>query len=97
MEFNEITMSMLLSWIGGVSVIVGFVAMVGKPFKKYDERLKTIEQYKQTDNERLNDLEKDTKLILRSVKVLVAHSVSGNSTGELKKIQNEIDEYLISK
>ena len=68
-----------------------------KPIKTFEDRVKSLEDHQDNDNKRLKQLEEDTRMILRATRVLVAHSATNNEKGELKKIQNDIDEYLINK
>lgn len=97
MNFNDITLGDLLVLIAGLTTIVGFITRMTSPFTDLKKRMDKIEEHQNNDNERLKVLENDTKMILKATRVLVAHSVNNNSTGELKKVQNEMDEYLINK
>ena len=49
------------------------------------------------NDEEIKGLKDDMKMVLRSIRVLVAHGATNNEKGELKRIQNELDEYLINK
>lgn len=97
MNFNEITISDILVIIAGITTIVGFITKVTSPYTDLKNRITKIEQHQDADNQRLKALEDDTRLILKATRVLVAHSVTNNNTGELKRVQEEIDTYLINK
>lgn len=97
MSFNNITIGDILVIIAGVTTIIGFVSKVKTPVDSFNARLTKVEQHQANDNEKLKELENDTKLLLKATRTLISHSVTNNSTGELKKVQAEIDEYLINK
>lgn len=97
MNFNNITVGDILVIIAGITTIIGFISKVKTPVDSFNARITKIEQRQAKDDERLKSLEDDTKLILKATRVLIAHSVTNNETGELRKVQAEIDEYLINK
>ncbi len=97
MNFNNITVGDILVIIAGLTTIIGFISKVKTPVDSFNARITKIEQRQAIDDERLKSLEDDTKLILKATRVLIAHSVTNNETGELRKVQAEIDEYLINK
>ena len=97
MNFNDITMGNILVLIAGVTTLIGFITKITSPYTDLKNRIEKVEEHQDTDNKRLKALEDDTRLILKATRVLVAHSVSNNNTGELKKVQSEIDNYLINK
>ena len=97
MNFNDITIGDILVLIAGVTTLIGFITKITSPYTDLKNRIQKVEEHQDTDNKRLKALEDDTRLILKATRVLVAHSVSNNNTGELKKVQSEIDNYLINK
>lgn len=97
MNFNNITIGDVLVIIAGITTIVGFITKITSPYQELKSRIQKIEEHQDNDNERLKALEDDTRMILKATRVLVAHSVTNNNTGELKRVQEEIDNYLINK
>lgn len=97
MNFNEITLGQILEIGSVITAIVLLYKNATAPVKSFAKRVSDLEAHIDNDNKRLKALESDTKMILKATRVLVAHSVNGNSTGELKKVQTEIDDYLINK
>ena len=97
MDFNNITIGEIIVLCAGITAIVSFVTKMTSPFTELKTRMDKVEAHINNDNIRLKSLEEDTKMILRATRVLVAHGASNNEKGELKKIQSEIDEYLINK
>ena len=97
MNFEQITIGEILQIGSVITALILLYNNATKPVKSYTKRLEDLEQHLDNDNKRLKVLEEDTRMILKATRVLVIHSVSNNDTGELKKIQEEIDEYLINK
>ena len=97
MNFNSLTIGEIVVIIAGITTIAGFVTKITSPWNELKTRIEKIENHQANDNERLKAMEEDTRLILKATRTLVLHSVTNNSTGELKKIQEEIDNYLINK
>ena len=97
MNFDNITIGDVLVILAGLTTIIGFVTKIKTPVDNFNNRIVKIEQHVDSDNERLKSLEEDTKLLLKATRTLISHSVTNNNTGELKKVQTEIDEYLINK
>lgn len=96
-DIQEITLGQLVTAIGFIIILVGYINQALKPLKDFTKRIDQIEQHQDNDNKRLNKLEQETHLILKATRVLVSHSVDNNHTGDLKKMQDEIDDYLVNK
>ena len=97
MNFNDITIGDILVLIAGVTTLIGFITKVTSPYTDLKNRIQKIEEHQDSDNKRLKALEDDTRMILKATRVLVVHGATNNSKGELKKVQEEIDTYLINK
>lgn len=97
MNFNNITIGDILVVVAGITTLIGFFTKVTSPYTELRNRIQKVEEHQANDNERLKALEEDTRMILKATRVLVAHSVTNNNTGELKRVQEEIDNYLINK
>lgn len=59
-------------------------------FATYEERFKR-------DLERLNELEKTNKLMMKALLELTRHAETGNNTAKLKQVADEIQEYILNK
>ena len=94
---ENITIGYVVSAIGIIGVLLGAVAKVVKPVISLDKRIETIEDNRNSDNERLNKLENDTKEIMLSINVMLSHFVDGNNTSKLKERKQQMDEYLIKR
>lgn len=97
MNLENITIGQVLEFGSVLTAIILLYQKAAKPVKTFDTRVRDLESHLDNDNRRLKVLEEDTKMILKATRVLVAHEVSHNESGELKKVQDEIDEYLINK
>ena len=94
---ENITIGYVVSAIGIIGVLIGAVAKVVKPVINLDKRIEGIETDRESDYERLNKLENDTKEIMLSINVMLSHFVDGNNTAKLKERKAQMDEYLIKR
>ena len=97
MDINNITIGQIIEIGSVITALFLLYKNATQPVKSFAKRVSDLETHIDNDNKRLKALESDTKMILRATRVLVAHGASNNEKGELKKVQNEIDEYLINK
>lgn len=97
MDIEEITLGNIIQIGSVITALILLYKNATKPVKTFTKRVEDLETHLDNDNKRLKILEEDIRMILKATRVLVMHSVSNNETGELKKIQEEIDEYLINK
>ena len=56
-----------------------------------------VDQKLNRDNDRLNELEKSDRVILRGINAMLSHEINGNSTEKLVESQREITNYLIDR
>lgn len=49
------------------------------------------------DKARLDDLEQSSRLMLRAISQLIEHEVTGNHNDQLRKVQEDINTYLINR
>lgn len=94
---ENITLGEIIGAFGVITSLVLIYQKVTGPIKSFTKRVDDLEKHADNDNKRLKTIEEDNKMMLRSIRVLIAHSVDNNHTGELKETQKEIDEYLINK
>ena len=57
-------------------------------FASYEERFKR-------DLERINDMEKSNKLIIKSLLALMRHAETGNNVAKLKETSEELQNYIV--
>lgn len=62
-----------------------------------EERLKEHDELFDNDNKRLKDIEKQNRILLRSMMALFAHNIDGNHMEPMEAAKKEIEDYLVSK
>ena len=67
------------------------------PVNELEETVKDHTEKLKADHERLTDLEKAMRILMRSQIAQLDHEISGNSIEKLRESRNEIQQYLIDK
>ena len=107
---NEL-ITQLLAVFGGIACVGGGVAYLVKlwtwiksPNTKQDEIIKAhaeqLEKHQTMlnhDNERLNGLEEQDRLVLQSLFALLSHGIDGNDVDSMRRCKDAIQKYLIQK
>lgn len=85
-------------------VIVEARKALNKPYSDVVEKLKHYDEYLAKDKKRIEALElalqvvgKDNEIELKALRDIINHLRTDNNTGEMKKIEDDIDTYLISR
>lgn len=97
----------------GAAVVLIWKALkpVFKPFKDVQDELKEIEKRGHDHDERfqegeermerhdemLKEIQADTKIMMKSLALLLSHAETGNNTGEVAQGRRELENYLINK
>lgn len=68
-----------------------------KPADDLQSWRRDVDQKLNRDNDRLNDLEKSDRVILRGINAMLSHEINGNSKEKLLESQKEITNYLIDR
>lgn len=90
----------LLAICGAVTVIYGAANAVTKIFSPYKELEKKVKNYSllfENDNNRLDELEKTNKLLLKCMFTLIDHEITGNGVENLKELRSEVRDFLVEK
>ena len=89
---------------GAFAVIYSVVQKAKSPNRMQNERLDKHEEWLKkhdalldNDNKRLNALEKSNSLTMKALLALLKHSIDGNDTAGMKKVRDELEEYLIDR
>ena len=100
-------MSIVVTLTSIASAIVAVSAawkVLSKPHKDVQNKFKEYDGYLARDKERLDELErvlkilgKDNEMELRAIRDMINHLRTDNNTGEMEKIEDDIDGYLISR
>lgn len=73
------------------------VTRLAERVDKHDSMLATDKRRLDEMDGRIEKIETQSTIILRGVRSLLSHEVSGNSVDKLQKSLQEIDEYLIER
>ena len=100
-------MSIVVTLTSIASAIVAVSAawkVLSKPHKDVQKRFKEYDGYLAKDKERLDGLElslrmlsTDNEIELKALRDIIIHLRTDNNTGEMKSIEDNIDEYLIGR
>ena len=85
-------------------VIVEAKRALNKPYKDIEAKFKHYDNCLAKDKERLDVLEgslrilgKDNEIELKALRDIINHLRTDNNTGEMKRVEDDIDEYLIKR
>jgi hypothetical protein len=106
-----ISLQDVLAFFGAIACIGGGLAYLIKLFKwakkpndiqndlikEHSEILKKHAELLEKDNRRLDALEEQDRLVMQALFALLAHSIDGNDVDAMKKVKEEIQQYLILK
>lgn len=90
----------LLAICGAVTVIYGAsnaVAKIFSPYKELEKKVKSHSQLFENDDNRLIEIEKTNKLLLKSMLMLIDHEITGNGIDKLKELRSEVRDFLVEK
>lgn len=103
----DITLVQFKDFVVVALAILAFVVLLGNVVKVFKEWRKPQESFTSwqadvnrklnSDNKRIEDIEKADKVICRGILALLSHEINGNSTEKLKDSQKEITDYLIER
>lgn len=92
------TMSVALNWA------IKWLVEIRKPSKKQDaqiaentEHLENHDKRLAKDEDRLQQLEVQNRLTIEALFALLEHALDGNNTDGMKKVKNNIQQFLIQK
>lgn len=77
---------------------------LNKPKEELSDKLKHYDECLANDKKRLDEIEgalerqkKDNEVMLKTLKELIKHFRTNNNTDEMKKVEENIDNYLIER
>ena len=89
---------------GAVAVIYSIIQKAKTPNRMQNERLDKHEEWLKkhdvmldNDNKRLKSLEDGNKIIQKALLALLQHGIDGNDIEGMKKVKNELQQYLIDR
>lgn len=90
----------ILAIAGGVVLLGNFFKTVAgwlAPAKKLTDTVAEHERKLQNDDKRLDQLETDNQMILKSLFALVNHDIDGNGIDRLKATREELQDYITNR
>lgn len=99
LEFT-ITSGQILAICTFITAIWGVYKIIKEIKKPSNDLNKKVEKHSDildSDNKRLKAVEESDKMILQSLLVIINHEITGNGIENMKKIRDELQEYLIKR
>lgn len=99
LEFT-ITSGQILAICTFITAIWGVYKIIKEIKKPSNDLNKKVEKHSDildSDNKRLKAVEESDKMILQSLLVIINHEITGNGIEHMKKIRDELQEYLIKR
>ena len=103
----QITIQTILTFFGGVTLIMGGISALAKlfdPFKKLKVKVNEHECKRNDDfnrmgkmDEAIERIENSNEIICESLFALLNHEITGNSVDKLIKQRDNLQKYLIEK
>ncbi len=98
-------------WIGIILTVMNvidrvfvYAAKAKAPAEKFEKRLNELDQEIKNikakafdDGDRIGNLEKSTKVLIKGVGALLSHGIDGNNTEEMKEARSNLNDYLVEK
>ena len=73
------------------------LTILEKRVDNHDETLNKYERFLQNDDERLKQIEESNRITHRGMLALLKHSINSEDVESLKKVEKDLEEYLITK
>lgn len=100
MEHFAITINDLLYLCGIIVTIWGackVIKEVRKPGNDLKETVRMHGEALKRDEDEIKEIEKGNKVICKSIMTMINHELSGNDINNMKKMRDELQQYLIDK
>lgn len=73
------------------------VKEIRKPSDDVKKRLDQHDQFLNSDNKRLKEIEESNHMVLQCLLVLINHSITGNGIEKMKEARDQLQEFLINR
>ena len=100
MENFAITINDILYLCGIVVTIWGaykVIKEVRKPGNDLKETVKKHEELLKKDRAEIDEIKERNKVICKSIMTMINHELSGNDISNMRKMRDELNQYLIDK
>ena len=95
-----ITLNDFLYICGIIATVWGaykIIKEVKKPGDDLKETVKKHEEYLKKDRNEIEQIKEGNKVICKSIMTMINHELSGNDVSNMRKMRDELNEYLIDK
>lgn len=95
-----ITLNDLLYACGAIATVWGVwkvVKEVKKPGNDLKETVRKHEECLKRDKAEIEEIKEGNKVICKSIMTMINHELSGNDINNMKKMRDELQNYLIDK
>lgn len=95
-----ITLNDFLYICGIIATVWGaykIIKEVKKPSDDLKETVKKHEEYLKKDRNEIEEIKEGNKVICKSIMTMINHELSGNDISNMRKMRDELNEYLIDK
>lgn len=73
------------------------VKEIRKPRDDVKKRLDQHDQFLNSDNKKLKEIEESNHMVLQCLLVLINHSITGNGIEKMKEARDQLQEFLINR
>lgn len=99
-EFSDIqtTVLVILAALALVAAVWNTYKITREAYQPTEDRirrLEVLEEHDENDNKRLEALEEESRLVLKSQMVIIEHLMTNDGTPKLEETKDEIYSYLI--
>lgn len=94
------TLNTILYICGAVATIWGAYKVIKEVKKPNDDLKETVrkhEVYLKNDEAEIREIKEGNKVICRSIMTMINHELTGNDINNMKKMRDELQNYLIEK
>ena len=103
-EILVLGFGLVLTILNIVERIILFKDKLSRPHLQHEARISAVEvevrdlrNQLTDDSERIKDLEKGTKVLMKSIGALLSHGIDGNNTEEMVEAKDDLNEYLYNR
>lgn len=96
--------SAIIALAGAIKVLIEVKKALMKPLEDIRVKMNLYDEYLRKDKEHLEkidigleNLDDSMRLLIKSQKTVLSHMRDGNHSGDIKKCEQELDEYLINE
>ena len=100
MENFAITLKDFLYLCGVIATVWGafkVIKEIKKPGNDLKETVRKHEELLEKDRSEIDEIKEGNKVICKSIMTMINHELSGNDISNMRKMRDELNQYLIDK